>query len=339
MFVFLALCISVGSSVPTEKEVWDRAVAHAEETGKPESLREIAGMYYDGSDFQGATIPKDRKKSRQLYERGAAMNDPSSQLMLGNFYYNGDGGLKVNKQKAFKFWIAAADAGNVEAQVSLGSMLTQGDGVPKDWSRGIKYWEQAADGGDLKTQEHLASLYGVGELVPKDDAKAFKYLTKASKKSVDSRFRVAQMLYHGVGTTVNKNKSATMFRKLSEDGHLNATYYLGLQYANGEGVKQDGKKAMSLFDKAASKGIVNAFTQMGSLMFEGTAGVKQEKDMGLSAWRLAESKGDAEAKHILEKPEFRKEVLQIASAKLYGEGTDPLKAMMKMQGKVGSADL
>ena len=55
---------------PTEQEIWDRAVDRGEKEGKADGLRELGGMYFAGSTFQGTTIPQNKKKARKLWDRG-----------------------------------------------------------------------------------------------------------------------------------------------------------------------------------------------------------------------------------------------------------------------------
>jgi len=70
---------------------------------------------------------------RQMAEGG----DPAAQNALGLRYFQGDlnAGIKQNELEAARWFIAAAEHGNVAAQSKLGFLFWSGRGVPKDLNR------------------------------------------------------------------------------------------------------------------------------------------------------------------------------------------------------------
>lgn len=317
----------------------------AEDNGDATGVAELGSMYFAGTEFRGTKIPKNKKKARQLWEKGVELKDPACQFDLGQLYFTGDGGVKMNKARAHELWSAAAAAktenGHAEndARFYLGMMYSGGlldppysggDGVDQDWAKVTMHWEGAADNGDTRSQEHLGDLYGSGDgRVPKDYKKALKYRSKAAKKSKEAKFKLAAMHYNGQGTPVDKGKALKMWNKLAEAGDRDAAYNAGIMYAEGDGVGQDGLEAMRLFDFAATKGKVEAYTKMGLLWYEGIGGIKQNKTMAINAFRLASSKGDGQATHIMEKDEVMKDFVQMASEKFAGNGEDVYETMVK----------
>ena len=74
---------------------------------------------------------------------------------------------------------------------------------------------------------------------------------------------------------------------------------LGLCIANGDGVKQDYKKAAKLYQKAADQGFNDAYTNLGILYVLGN-GVKQDKIKTYQLWMEAAKLGDTSAQKNLD---------------------------------------
>src|ERR671912_535328 len=60
------------------------------------------------------------------------------------------------------------------------------------------------------------------------------------------------------------------FRAAAEQGHVNAQYYTGLMYANGEGTKQDYGEAAKWYQMAAEHDQPDALVQLARLYATGT---------------------------------------------------------------------
>ena len=74
----------------------------------------------------------------------------------------------------------AAEAGDVEAQSTLGYYYLAGKGVKKDTLKGIEWTRKAAEQGDMLSQYTLGRHYLSGNGVPKDKAEAINWLRKAA---------------------------------------------------------------------------------------------------------------------------------------------------------------
>jgi TPR repeat protein len=133
-------------------------------------------------------------------------------------------------QKALEIWKPLAEKGSSAAQLSLGAMYEQGQGVSQDYAEAAKWYERAASSGHAAAQFNLALLYETGRGVPRDLA-----------------------------------KSAYWFRKAAEQGDRDSAYNLGVIYATGfgKGVTTDSKEAaeaLKWLGRAAGKGHPQAGT-------------------------------------------------------------------------------
>ena len=65
-----------------------------------------------------------------------------------------------------------ADAGDAEAQYSLGMMYAYGEGVPEDSLEAVKWYRKSAEQGNADAQNMLGDCYDIGMGVQIDDAEA-----------------------------------------------------------------------------------------------------------------------------------------------------------------------
>ena len=62
-------------------------------------------------------------------------------------YENGKGTIR-DYNRALSWYLKAAEAGNLSAMVSVGTMYVEGPGVKKDYPRAVTWFRKAADAGD-----------------------------------------------------------------------------------------------------------------------------------------------------------------------------------------------
>lgn len=65
-------------------------------------------------------------------------------------------------QAALTEWRPLADQGHSSAQLNLGVMYDNGEGVPQDDSEAAKWFRLAADQGDADAQYNLGIMYDNG---------------------------------------------------------------------------------------------------------------------------------------------------------------------------------
>ena len=66
------------------------------------------------------------------------------------------------------------------AQVNLGAMYDQGEGVPEDDAEAVKWYRLAAGQGYAEAQHNLGLMYVQGRGVPEDDVLAYHWLNLAA---------------------------------------------------------------------------------------------------------------------------------------------------------------
>ena len=145
----------------------------------------------------------------------------SAQEILGHFYYFGSGGVKVDYDEAFKWYLESAKNGNVEAAYCLAICYNEGKGTEANESKALKWITKAVDGGIIKGQ----GLYCV---LTYNDA-----VYNMNKQSYSSAI---------LGFT-----SLLKYDNTNIDAYLNRGYcYLNLQNKNYSDAEKDFRKVLEL---------------------------------------------------------------------------------------------
>ena len=87
-----------------------------------------------------------------------------------------------------------AKHGDVYAQVEMGNMYAEGDGVEQDFAEAAKWYRKAADQGYDFAQYLIGGLYKQGKGVPQDDDEAVKWFRKAADQGLrDAKLELEKM--------------------------------------------------------------------------------------------------------------------------------------------------
>ena len=141
-----------------------------------------------------------------------------------------------NYAEAVKWYRRAAEQGHAVAQISLGILYDQGQGVSQDYGKAVKWYRKAAEQGDAGAQFDLGLMYVKGQGVSQNYGKAMKW-----------------------------------FRKAAEQGNARAQSNLGFMYDLGQGVPKNYVTAHMWYNLAAAQGNENAAKNRGLLAKEMTS--------------------------------------------------------------------
>ena len=118
-----------------------------------------AGPLEDGL---GAYERREFASAREVLAPIAAAGNARAQLVLGKIYLDGQG-VEFNGMIAARWFRRAAEQGDAEAQGRLGVLYARGRGVRQDYREAAKWLEVAAKQGNIDAQQCLAGLYVTGE--------------------------------------------------------------------------------------------------------------------------------------------------------------------------------
>jgi uncharacterized protein len=216
-----------------------------------------------------------------------------------------DGDYATAKQEL----TAHAEQGDAEAQLYLGMMYRDGQGVPPDPREGEKWLRRAAEQGNVTAQIELASLYANRRGPVNDDVKALMWYnfavthgnSDAAKLRDDLLIRmtpiqVADAQQMGREYKPEKEYEAMVqsLKPQVESGDAAAQTKLGILYYKGQGVSRNYQEAARLFRLAAEKG--NPYAQSNlAYMCENGEGIPQDYQEAANWYLKAAEQGNTQA--------------------------------------------
>lgn len=106
-------------------------------------------------------------------------------VLAGPAWADYEAGLKAYNKgdyvTALKEWRPLAEQGHPSAQVHLGLMHAQGQGVARDYQKAVSWFRKAAEQNDMQAQTLLGHMYRQGQGVSKNLVLAYKWYTLAAK--------------------------------------------------------------------------------------------------------------------------------------------------------------
>ena len=129
----------------------------------------------------GRAYDADRNFAEALkfFQKAAASHYALAEVNLGTLYFNGQG-VEKDYAEAAKWNRRAADQGLAPAQAALGSMVALGQGVAQDYAEAARLLRLAAMQGFPPAQNRLGALYAHGQGVERDEAEATKWYAAAA---------------------------------------------------------------------------------------------------------------------------------------------------------------
>lgn len=106
----------------------------------------------------GYGVEKDEVEAVRLYRLAGNKGHAQAQIELGNYYFNGDGGVLKDLKVAAELYQKAAIQGNPQAQHNLGKCYEFGFGVPIDLSKAAYWYKKSSDQGDKDAAERLRAI-------------------------------------------------------------------------------------------------------------------------------------------------------------------------------------
>ena len=92
-------------------------------------------------------------------------------------------------QTDFETTKSLAEQGDALAQIDLGLMYADGEGVPQNYAEAVKWWRLAAEQGDASAQHNLGIMYANGRGVPQNGVMAYVWESLAAAQGhEDARF-------------------------------------------------------------------------------------------------------------------------------------------------------
>ncbi|MDE2165117.1 MAG: sel1 repeat family protein [Alphaproteobacteria bacterium] len=155
-----------------------------------------------------------------------------------------------------------AQAGNSDAQVMLGDMYKNGDGVPTDYPKAFGWYQKAAQQGNVQAEADLGTAYfdrtsstHSDQDMNRDYLAAARWWRKAAEQgSATAQANLGIAYELGQGVPANIADAARWFQRSAEQGNATAQYHLGIIAEYGEVGPADNAQACVWFSLAAARG-------------------------------------------------------------------------------------
>ena len=165
---------------------------------------------------------------------------------LAEIYWDGKKIVPQSSAKAIELFRKSAEWGYAQAYTRLGKIYMIG----RNTSKALEYLEQACKLKEVEGFYQLGLLYAeTGK--PDDSARMFQIAAVGGFGT--GMLMWGECLYLGQGVRKNAQEALKWFERAYEEDVDGAAYYLGLCYAEGEGIIQNLEIARDYFDKELIK--------------------------------------------------------------------------------------
>jgi TPR repeat protein len=156
--------------------------------------------------------------------------------------------------------IDQAEAGNVGAAASLGRLISLGLVLGnRDFVEAARWYLRAAEAGNLGAMTRYALFAKDGIGMPRDEALAARWFQTAAEGGQDAAMTNLGTLYEtGRGVKQDYAEAARWYRRAVDKGHIFAMHRLALLYESGRGIEKDDQEAVRLLETASEKGLSEA---------------------------------------------------------------------------------
>jgi TPR repeat protein len=129
---------------------------------------------------QGAGGKPDPEKAKAAFQRAAALGYPKSRCALGRMLM----AEPANAAQGLALCKASAEAGDLDAQLSLAEAYFTGRGAAADHAQARAWYQKAADQKDPQAARRLGEMYAAGDGGKRDTKKAVE-LWRAAEQAGD----------------------------------------------------------------------------------------------------------------------------------------------------------
>jgi len=226
--------------------------------------------FYEEEEYSDMTL------AVKYYRMAADLGDMDALESLGKCYANNG-----NKDRAMECFRELVDKGNPDGYYQMAALTDS-----------VKYLEVGVKKGSKECAQVLGSLYENGNEVldiKQDYKKAATFYEKAATPF--AKYRLGFFYLDGkIGKQKPKEmaKGLSLVEEAATEGWIEAIYFLGLCYENGEYVDSaDDVKALGYYTLLAENGVPAGQTKVGVYYETGSAGLEADTAKAIEYYRMA----------------------------------------------------
>lgn len=167
-------------------------------------------------------------------------------------------------------WVfAAAACGIAAAQVRLGRMLLNGEGLPENRRAAYKNFQKAAAQGDVEAHNMLGRCHEHGWGTRVSYFTAALHYRIAAEAGLDwAQYNLGHMLLSGVGVLQNREAAFSWYSRAAAQGHARAMNLIGRCYEEGWGTSKNDNLAVDWYRRSARAGYFRGAYNLASALSE-----------------------------------------------------------------------
>lgn len=213
-----------------------------------------------GCYLSGWAVTQSFAEAIRWYQAAADKGDAEAQYIMGWFCNTGQIMTEDRGVKAVEWYRKAADQGHMIARYNLGVLLRcdSGIGIARDLPESEKWNRQAAMQGFSLAQYQMGKWYEIGDGPVLKDLTEAKRWYQLSADQGEVNSQVKLGLCHLNNIPKNPQAAARLFQFAADQKHAIGEYFLAWCYENSKGVDKDLHKAEILYFNAAQRGCKEA---------------------------------------------------------------------------------
>ena len=159
----------------------------ASEEGDLDAIHCMAILYDSGKWSVQLDEEKALAYARLLAEKGR----PDWQVIMG-FYYSQGKVIRGGAKDAFKWFLKAAEQGDVWGQFLVAECYANGSGVRQSYREALEWYMKAAEQGDKDAMFHVGWFYCNGLGVERDDQKGYEWVEKSGYQTTLELLKITE---------------------------------------------------------------------------------------------------------------------------------------------------
>ncbi|MBP3196434.1 MAG: SEL1-like repeat protein [Butyrivibrio sp.] len=234
----------------------------------------------------------DYKKAFDYATIAAEDDECGGYLVLGSLYLNG-WGVEKDVNKALENYKMAAAYGDETAMNQIGFIYMGNEGIDENPEQSLYWFNEASKKNSAVGMYNLGYCYKNGYGTETDVEQAAEWFKKSAELGyVDAMCELGEYYQ---GTLIDLNKAKMWYLKAAELGHAEAQNKLGVLYAD---IENDYKEAIKWYKKAMEQDSSWAYRNYAFCLWNGN-GVKENKKKAIEMMRKAISLGHPDAESEL----------------------------------------
>ncbi|WP_165452256.1 tetratricopeptide repeat protein [Paenibacillus thalictri] len=200
----------------------------------------------------------------EWYEKASGLGHEAAAKKTAEWYYSLARRFESEQdhEQTLYYYLKAAEAGDITAQLHLGYMYEFGKGVPADYEAAFKWYNLAAEQGDGTAQEWLGDMLKDGKaerhygktIRLRMAIHRYEQAVRVGNENAGSKLiDCSHVLAEAYAADMDFQQAAEIYRKSAELGSKSALHALGLYSLKGTGVPLDYGQAAGYFRHAAER--------------------------------------------------------------------------------------